>query len=284
MKYRPSGEKSAWLTPAQPTGSGLADLHGVRVAEDQLTVHRGHHDGVLAVGREVEVVRVVDLDGLAGLAGRGVDGREVVPPVVVDPERLQVPGRHDVLRLHPHRNGLDDLVGLRVDDRDRVGAGVGDIDPRGEVLDLRRQPARPVRRVEVVLVQQRRHPRQARLGGPGRRAFDRPRAVRGRFALAAAAARRHQRAGHGEQRGPVARAQAWTVVGTVPVSHQVTSSVVVTARRPRRRRPSRIGGSAATVPACPRWRLTTEPGPTASRTVRWTAGAPGSFASRESTS
>ena len=61
---------------------------------------------------------------------RRVDGREGVALVVLDPEHRQVVGRAHVLGLLSDGEGLDDLVGGRVDDADRVAPGVRDIDAR----------------------------------------------------------------------------------------------------------------------------------------------------------
>ena len=50
--------------------------------------------------------------------------------VVGDPERLQVPRRHDVLRIEADRERVDDLERRRVDDRHAGVAVVGDVDER----------------------------------------------------------------------------------------------------------------------------------------------------------
>jgi hypothetical protein len=51
-------------------------LHRLRIAEVEPLLGLLDHDGVLAVGREIHVVRVVHRDVLAGLARLRVDRRE----------------------------------------------------------------------------------------------------------------------------------------------------------------------------------------------------------------
>ncbi len=158
------------VDPVAGHGHRLHPVHRVRVAEDQLLVHRGHDDGVLAVRREVQVVRVVHLDGLSGLAGGRVDRGEGVTAIVVDPQGLQVPGGDHVLGLDPDRDGVDDPVGRRVDDGHRVGVGVRHVDAGREVLDHGGELVRPVRRVDVVRIEHGRHAGQT--GRGGRRGLD----------------------------------------------------------------------------------------------------------------
>ena len=101
----PSMEKSAWLTPAQSGDVERAlERHRLRVEEVEALARLGDDDRRLAVGREVHVVRVVD--GRTGPPGLPVFGSigVSVPSVralgvVRDPQRLEVPRRHDVLRV-----------------------------------------------------------------------------------------------------------------------------------------------------------------------------------------
>ena len=79
------------------------------VVEVEALVVLGDDDGVLPVGGEVEVVGVGDRDPLADGAGLRVDRGQPVARGLVgdDVERLQVVGRHDVLRFVPDRIGPD---------------------------------------------------------------------------------------------------------------------------------------------------------------------------------
>ena len=101
---------------------------GVGVAEVEAVEAFGHDDGVRAVGREVQVVGVVDRDRLARLAGERVDRSQRVAVVVGDVERLEVPGRGDVLGDLVDGEVVDDLERDRVDDVDVVALAVGDVD------------------------------------------------------------------------------------------------------------------------------------------------------------
>jgi hypothetical protein len=57
--------------------------------------------GRAPVWGEIHVVRIVHRDVLAGRAGERIDGRDAAVVaafgVIVDPERFQIPGRHDML-------------------------------------------------------------------------------------------------------------------------------------------------------------------------------------------
>ena len=65
-----------------------------------------------------------------GLAGARVDRRQVLPEVVRDVERLQVPRGDDVLRQRADREVLDDLERALVDHVDGVAVAVRDVDVR----------------------------------------------------------------------------------------------------------------------------------------------------------
>ena len=87
-----------WSTPRHiGTDSEWTSCIVVRVAEVQPLQALGDDDREAAVGREVEVVGVLDRDRAPRLPGPRVDRREAVADVVVDVQRLQVPGRGDVL-------------------------------------------------------------------------------------------------------------------------------------------------------------------------------------------
>ena len=95
-----------------PLHSGVAsdDLehHRLRVAEVEPLQRLGDDDRLLAVGREVHVVRIVHGDRLARLAGEQIDQRQAalgrVLRVVGDPERLQVPQGTTCCGLRPTWN------------------------------------------------------------------------------------------------------------------------------------------------------------------------------------
>ena len=239
----------------------------------------GHHQRVRPVGGEVQVVGVRHRDGLAGPPGARVDGDQVVAEVVVDPERLHVPAGDDVLRLAAGRVAGHHLVGAGVDDLQRVREGVGHVDqrPGGRGPAPCSWPAPVVRR--------RRWPGWAgREAGGGARWCRRPEPWRTSTGAGASVARPGARACTRSARRPTAAARhragpprpcgsGRRCRGRCPrrrvAGHAgpLIRSVTVTARRPRWARPSRIAGSAATVPGCPRCRLTIDP-LTASRCTR----------------
>ena len=170
MAKRPSIEKSAWLMPAH-CGTASDDCSAIvcgsrkssRLSASATTMAE------LPVGREVHVVRVVDGDGLARLARRGIDRRQaaVGAPlgVVGHPERLQVPRRHDVLRVDADPEPVDHLERGGIDHVDVVGLQVRHVDARQRARHRRAQLARPRLAVEVRGVRHGRHARH-RLDGP----------------------------------------------------------------------------------------------------------------------
>ena len=119
-----------WSTPRQGTCSEWRRRKRVRRAEVEARQALGDDDREAAVGREVQVVRVVHRDRVAGRAGARVDRRQAVAQVVQDVERLQVPrGRH-VLRQRPDGEVPDDLERALVDLVDRVALAVRHVDER----------------------------------------------------------------------------------------------------------------------------------------------------------
>ncbi len=127
----------------------LAQLEGLGVPEVEPVQPFRHDQRGGAVRGEVQVVGVLDLDRLARLPGRGVDRRERVAVVVVDPQRLQIPRGHDVLRAAADPEVPDDPVGLGVDHTDRAALAVGHVDQRGEPRDDGAEHAGPVVGVDV---------------------------------------------------------------------------------------------------------------------------------------
>ena len=162
MTKRPSIEKSAWLTPGAARHLDRVLLgHRLRVAEVQTLPRLGDHDRGLAVGREVHVVRVVDRERLAGLAGLGVDRRQAAVGaalgIVGDPQRLQVPRRHDVLRADADLEAIDHLQRRRIDHVNVIAAQVGHIDAREVACDRGHDLAGSLLAVEVLRIEHRRH-------------------------------------------------------------------------------------------------------------------------------
>ena len=104
--------------------------HRVRIAEVEALEPLRHDDREPAVGREVEVVRILDRYRARGLGGAGVDRREAVAEVVVDIERPQVVGGRDVLRQGPDREGRDDLQRPLADHVDGVAHAVRHVHQR----------------------------------------------------------------------------------------------------------------------------------------------------------
>ena len=97
--------------------------HRVRIAEVEALLRLRDHDGALAVGREVHVVGIVAprsaCPGLPVVGSIGVRLPLVgALGIVGDPERLQVPRRHDVLRVEADLELVDDLERRR--DRSRT--------------------------------------------------------------------------------------------------------------------------------------------------------------------
>ena len=121
-----------------------------RVAEVEAIVALRDDDGGRAVGREIEVVGVGHGNGARDLPGVGVDDRQRIGLGVEDVEPREVPRGGDVVGLAPHGVVVDDLVGPRIDDVDRVRHGVRHVDELGHPRDRRAQLRAHGRRVHVV--------------------------------------------------------------------------------------------------------------------------------------
>ena len=100
-----------------------------------------------------------------------------------------------MLRQPPDLEAPDDLERRGIDDRHRVAARVGHVDPLGNAAHRRRQPSRPVRRIHVPRIEQRRHAGHAPvLCRPPERGERRPgRAPWSPTASLAGAGQRHRR-------------------------------------------------------------------------------------------
>ena len=160
-----------WSTPAQGTGSEWWSANVCGVAEVEAVEALGDDDRVAAVGREVHVVRIVDRDRAPpGLPVRGSIGVRLLPDVVRDVERAQVPRGHDVLRQRADGEVLDHPV--RPADRSRRRCCSGCSGRRRAALRSarRRSSCRPVVGVDVAasppvdVAATRRRPRGARCG------------------------------------------------------------------------------------------------------------------------
>jgi acyl-CoA synthetase (AMP-forming)/AMP-acid ligase II len=154
----------------------VPQLHRVRVAEVDPVQRLGHHHGVLAVGGEVEVVGVGDLDRRPGVSGDGADRGQGVAVGVVRPEHGAVPGRGDVVRFGSDRKCPGDPVGGRVDLADRVADAVRHVDAEAIMCPLRVVHAG--RRMRVHVHRGRtvgRRPRRGRRQRPGSRGAGRSR-------------------------------------------------------------------------------------------------------------
>ena len=140
----------------------LLQRHRVRVAEIEPLQSLGDDDRGLAVGREIHVVGVGDRHAGAGPAGLGVDRRQAAvrapPPVIGDPQGLQIPSRDDVLGKKPDRKAIDHFAGRRVDHIDIVGPQIRHIDPRQRARHGRAEHIGAGGTVEVRGIEDRRHP------------------------------------------------------------------------------------------------------------------------------
>ena len=232
----------------------------------------GHHDREPAVRGEVQVVRVVHLHRLPERPGDGIDRGERVAGVVVDPQRPQVPGGHDVLRAGADADGADHLVVARVNDGHGAAADVGH-------------------------VHQRRSRRATGAISPGRSAAyrswgfsgggipgntpadpggaDEPGGVVDTAAVVPVAAGVPEGTSHEAVKSAANTATVSAVARTETRCH-VINSVMVTGASPRPRRPCSNDGIAAMVAGCPQWRLTIEPGRTAASVLDTIADGGGS--------
>jgi len=130
-------------------GQSHLQLHRLWIAEIDVPPRLRDHHRVLAVRREVEVVRIVDTHRVAFEAGSWIDGRESTAPVVGNPQRLQIVRWHDVLRQFARHERTDDLVGAGVDDADGAGARVRNVDQRTSTSRFGREVVRARVRVDV---------------------------------------------------------------------------------------------------------------------------------------
>ena len=109
----------------------LDQLPRVRIHEIQTVVVLRDVDRLRPVGREVQVVRVLDpVDDPGQLARARVDHGQLVRPVDVDVEPAHVPRRGHVLgeRSISQIDPPHDAEGLRIDHLDRPGHAVRHVD------------------------------------------------------------------------------------------------------------------------------------------------------------
>src|SRR5262249_41487094 len=128
-------------------------LHRLRVAKIQAVRALGDDDGVAAVGGEVQVVRILDLQRVDFVAGGGGDARDAVPEVVQHPQRLEIVRRRAVLRLSADLEVVHDLEGVRVDHIHGIPTAVRDVDALGKAAHHRAQIAGTSGGVYVVAVE-----------------------------------------------------------------------------------------------------------------------------------
>ena len=120
----------------------------------------GHDDRVFPVRRVVHVVRIVDGNSLALLAGYGIDGGKTVALIVQDPQPGHVVRRRNVLRLLADLHSFNDLVSGGIYHRDGVALGIRHVNTRRKILDDRTQRARTVCGIDVIGIQWGGHTRQ----------------------------------------------------------------------------------------------------------------------------
>ena len=112
------------------------DFLRLQVIEDDFVVARVarpvEHQQVTAVGGEGQIVGIApDLHAADELPRLGVDHAQVAALVVDDPRRLAVGVEDDPVGLAlAERNRAHGLEGLGVEDRDRIGLGIGDVERR----------------------------------------------------------------------------------------------------------------------------------------------------------
>src|SRR5205823_14772203 len=100
-------------------GQRLLQGHLDRIAKIEPLEPFGDDNRGAPIRREIEIVRILDRDRLAGLAGLRIDRGQAAlwtaQPVIVDPQRLEIPRRDDVLRLPADAKAIDHLELLGVD-------------------------------------------------------------------------------------------------------------------------------------------------------------------------
>ena len=136
--------------------------HGVRVAELEAPHRLGDDDCGGAVGGEIDVVGIGNVDGLADLARPRIDRRDAAMSAARahirrNPQGLKIPRRNDMFRARHHSQAVDDLERLRIDDVDLAGHDVRRIDARWLACDSGTEHAGPRASVDVMGIDRRRH-------------------------------------------------------------------------------------------------------------------------------
>jgi hypothetical protein len=98
-----------------------AQLGGVEALVDLANVHGAHPAAVArhpqrSVCRRESVGHVADRDRPPGPPPPGVDARDGLVVQIRDPERARLAVIGELPRTRPNRDGLDHLVGVRIDD------------------------------------------------------------------------------------------------------------------------------------------------------------------------
>ena len=164
------GEVGMVGSPAARDLELVHELEGPRVHEPDAVVLLDHHDRLLAVRGEVEVVRARNGGAALHASLARVDPDQLVGGAGVDVELAQVIGGGDVLRQLARLQHPDDLARLLGDDGDDGPPGVGHVEQGGVPGRGRSDHARLGRCVDVVS-HRRRHSgqrfpkRRGHLGG-----------------------------------------------------------------------------------------------------------------------
>ena len=124
------GEVGVIDPPAPRHEQGVHELHRVRVAKVEPLQALSDDDREPAIRGEVQVVGILDRNRAARAPGPRVDRGQAVAEVVIDIQRLEVPGRGDVLGQRAGGELPDHLERPLADDVDRVAHRVGHVDER----------------------------------------------------------------------------------------------------------------------------------------------------------
>jgi hypothetical protein len=116
--------------PLEPPATGIPHVEALEAL--------GDHDGLRAVGREVEVVRVVHGDRLRRLRLARIQDHQRVSNRVGHIQAPQVPARRHVVRHRTDGKAIDHAQTARVDDIDGAGVAVRHVDALGQI---RQRPA-----------------------------------------------------------------------------------------------------------------------------------------------
>ena len=125
-------------------------------------IRLGRRVAVFAVASEaakVEAARefIAEAATVGGCDVVRIDLRQAVALVIEYPQRRQIIGRGYMLGKPPHAKCFDDFVARGIDYGDGVAFGVGNVHSIWKVSHTRSQVSGPVRRIDVVGIENRRH-------------------------------------------------------------------------------------------------------------------------------